>query len=654
MADVNHQFDARIEHDPNISLQALLIRAELTIDERFAEQPRLLAEIQSTLGIAFGAIGKFPKAVELLERSARYFEEKFGFEDTRTLESWQHLISAYSSAERLEDAINLSEKLVATKEQLLGIDAPQTLRAKSQLGSLYNQTFSLLGKARAINAPLLEKMKEVLGDEHPDTIWAMHHLALSNYLQSDRTKRDLAIPLQEEALALHKRVKGEGHPDTLYMMRSLAVVYDQNDRSESAGELLAKILPLAKSTFGNEHPFVVDAMFGVAVVSYGSPVHWQKSMDLMNEALDIVRKHQYEYSISVDLLLRLAGEYRELTNFKQALELTHEAITAHERKHANDNDQTYSLILSLAQLYGSLGINEEQIKALEKASLLMERQNISTQDPKRWSLSTELAKAYAAGGYASKSIELHGMVLDSKSARNVDFRQDARLLAVAYMDSGLDNHAIVLSKDTLANCQQNPAIREMDLWFARRNYYAALHRAGESDQAVSVAKAVLESFGSGDNSERIKYSLLDLADAYRLDGKYQQAVEFYVKAQSLFPANHSPAKLNFAKCYRAVGERDEAIEIYQQSALDAVRQLNEVLKGPPKEPEIVVNDKQVARINPTNYGSPRRIMRPVNDLAELLAETGQWESAKQQLTILSSYQIHGDTHVWQGVDRQCG
>jgi hypothetical protein len=59
----------------------------------------------------------------------------------------------------------------------------------------------------------------VLVMEHPDTLTAMHNLALTLYAQGDLAG---ARKLQEQVLAASRRVLGEEHPDTLRAMNNLA------------------------------------------------------------------------------------------------------------------------------------------------------------------------------------------------------------------------------------------------------------------------------------------------------------------------------------------------------------------------------------------------------------------------------------------------
>jgi len=54
--------------------------------------------------------------------------------------------------------------------------------------------------------------REVLGDNHPDTLISMNNLAA---LYQSQGKYDEAEPLYVECLKLRREVLGDNHPDTL-------------------------------------------------------------------------------------------------------------------------------------------------------------------------------------------------------------------------------------------------------------------------------------------------------------------------------------------------------------------------------------------------------------------------------------------------------
>lgn len=65
---------------------------------------------------------------------------------------------------------------------------------------------------------MLELQRQVLGEEHPDSLQAMHDLAMT---WKSRGRRDDAISLMGECLQLRRSVLGPEHPFTKDSDRTL-------------------------------------------------------------------------------------------------------------------------------------------------------------------------------------------------------------------------------------------------------------------------------------------------------------------------------------------------------------------------------------------------------------------------------------------------
>ena len=72
---------------------------------------------------------------------------------------------------------------------------------------------------------------KIIGPENPETLAAMHNLAVSH----GKVRRpDKAIKMQEEVLSLSRKIKGPGHLETLGDMTSLAETYGKIGRRTEA------------------------------------------------------------------------------------------------------------------------------------------------------------------------------------------------------------------------------------------------------------------------------------------------------------------------------------------------------------------------------------------------------------------------------------
>ncbi|KAJ7897516.1 P-loop containing nucleoside triphosphate hydrolase protein [Mycena leptocephala] len=134
--------------------------------------------------------------------------------------SSQYLL-IFKEAGKYKQTEKLLKEVLKKQKQLLGDNHPDTLHT---MGNLAN-TYSDLGehrKAEELNVIVLEKWKQLLGDNHPHTLCTMGNLA-NTY--SDLGEHRKAEELNVIVLEKQKQLLGDNHPDTLRTMSNLARIY---------------------------------------------------------------------------------------------------------------------------------------------------------------------------------------------------------------------------------------------------------------------------------------------------------------------------------------------------------------------------------------------------------------------------------------------
>jgi tetratricopeptide (TPR) repeat protein len=107
-------------------------------------------------------------------------------------------------------------------------------------------TYSDLGehqKAKELKATVLEKQKQDLVDNHPDTLCTMGNLANTySHLGEHQKAKELKATVLEQ----WKQILGDNHPDTLHTMGNLASTYSALGEHQKAKELKATVLEKQK------------------------------------------------------------------------------------------------------------------------------------------------------------------------------------------------------------------------------------------------------------------------------------------------------------------------------------------------------------------------------------------------------------------------
>jgi tetratricopeptide (TPR) repeat protein len=120
-----------------------------------------------------------------------------------------------------------------------------------------------------------------LGTDHPYTLESMQHVAESLLVLG---RKDEALKVAEESLALHRSKLGSGHLDTIQSMLTLAEVYSALNRNAEAVKLGEEGLAYRKSKLGPDHPRTLQAMNYLATF-YAAVGRYADSLKLLEETL---------------------------------------------------------------------------------------------------------------------------------------------------------------------------------------------------------------------------------------------------------------------------------------------------------------------------------------------------------------------------------
>ncbi len=266
LAGAEAQLAAKMEPDPNLKLATLLDRAMAKVDERFADQPRVRAEVQATLASAFYSIGRYAEAARLWEQVRQYRETTLGRDVPATLASMHNLALSYLAGFRHADALKLCEETLALRKAKLGPNHPDTLKSMNNLAMCYLEVGRRGDPALKLSAlklceETLPLLKAKFGPDHPNTLASMNNLAC-NYAAVGRHAD--ALKLHQEVLALRKDKLGPDHPYTLRSMHNVAICYDNLRRETDALKLYQEVLALSKDKLGPDHPDTLGITLSVA------------------------------------------------------------------------------------------------------------------------------------------------------------------------------------------------------------------------------------------------------------------------------------------------------------------------------------------------------------------------------------------------------
>ncbi|KAF8182452.1 hypothetical protein K438DRAFT_1767370 [Mycena galopus ATCC 62051] len=303
----------------------------------------------------------------------------------------------------------LVKEVLEKQKQLLRDNHPNTLQTMGNLASIYSK----LGehqKAKELTVIVLEKQKQVLGENHPATLRTMGNLAItySNLGEHQKDKELKVIVLEKQ-----KQVLGENHPDTLHTMGSLAVTYSNLGEHQKAKELEVIVLEKWKQVLGENHLDTLLTMGNLAII-YSNLGEHQRAKELKAIVLEKQKKVLGEnHPSTLHTMGSLAVTYSHLGEYQMAKEL--EVIVLEKRKQVlgENHPSTLQTMGNVATRYSHLG---EHRKAKELNVIVLEKQKQVLGENHHDTLKTmgNLAITYSDLGEHQMAEELKACVLEKQ------------------------------------------------------------------------------------------------------------------------------------------------------------------------------------------------------------------------------------------------
>ena len=265
---------------------------------------------------------------------------------------------------KISDSERLSSQAVKIYREILGDDHCDTLTTMHNLASTYRAQ-GRTGEAAGLQEEVLEKSRRILGDDHPDTLTTMDSLAKTYSYQG---KTGEAAGLQEEVLEKERRILGDDHPDTLTTMNNLANTYWAQGRTGEAAALHEQVLEKRRRILGDEHPSTLTTMHNLAT-TYWARGRTGEAAALEEQVLEKRRRILGDdHPATLTTMNNLATTYRDLGRTAEAAALEEQVLEKRRRILGDDHPDTLASMNNLATTYRAQGRTGE-VAALEEEVL---------------------------------------------------------------------------------------------------------------------------------------------------------------------------------------------------------------------------------------------------------------------------------------------
>ncbi|KAJ7144745.1 hypothetical protein C8R43DRAFT_563088 [Mycena crocata] len=435
----------------------------------------------------------------------------------------------YYHSRRNEDALNLRAKVLEKRRNIFGNDHLNTLTAMIWLASTYHR-LGQFTEAAELEVVALEKRRKILGDDHLDTLPVMGNVAMTYYKMGRFTE---AHKLNLVVLEKRRKILGDDHPATLTAMGNLAMIYHKLGRFTEAHELNLVVLEKWRKILGDDHPHTLMAMGNLAMI-YHKLGRFTEAHELNLVVLEKWRKILGDdHPHTLMAMGNLTSTYHRLGKFTEALELEVVVLEKQRKILGDDHPYTLTAMAWLASTYRELGKLKE---AMELEVVVLEKQRkISGDDhPDTLMAMGNLASTYHKLGPLKEAAELQAMVLEKRRKILGDDHPDTVTtmgnLAMTYHKLWQFTEAVELQVVVLEKRRKILGDHHPDTLLAMSNLALAYHKLGQFIEAAELEVVVLDKLRKflGDDHPDTLLAMGNLAFTFYQLGQLKEAQELQV------------------------------------------------------------------------------------------------------------------------------
>lgn len=550
-------------------------------DSLGSDHPEVVLRARTNLAHAYRDAERLAEAIDLFERVLADSTRGLGPDHPRTLAARDALAGVYRETDGLDRAIPLYERGLADRLRILGADNPDTLRSRNNLAYVY-QTAGRLDQAIDLFTQNLAEHERLLGPDHALTLSSLKNLA--NACQ-EAGRLDEATSLFERVLTDSIRILGPDNPNTLISRNNLAGAYQALRRINKAIPLFQQNLTDSTRVLGSDHHDTVVFRNNLAN-AYAIAGKIDRAIPLFEQILnDNEQSLGPGHPHTLASRESLADAYREAGRLEAAIDLFAKNLTYHEQAFGPDNPNTLASRSNLAGTYKSAGKLDQAIELFER--ILVDRERILGADhPDTLTSRSNLAGAYQEAGRIDEAIPLFERVLTdfecSLGPANPLTLAARNNLAGAYLKSGKLDQALLLFKQVLTDREQSLGTMHPLTIISRGNLAGAYGDAGELGLAADMFEQTLVDSQRilGPNHPHTLTSRNNLASTCLAMGRFDRAIDLFeqnlAESQIVLGPDHPHAiasRGNLAAAHRDAGRLDEAIGLFERTLADCERVL---------------------------------------------------------------------------------
>lgn len=462
--------------------------------------------------------GETVSARELLDAGAMRIETDLAEQPELQASLALTIASVYAQQGEYDKAEQLLDRSYALRREILGDDHPDTIKTMGELAPLYYRQ-GRYQESEELSRKTYEAATKVFGESHYLTLRFLSSIGLAVWRQS---RFDEAELIQSEVLATRLRVLGDQHRDVVSAYNNLAGVYMMQGRLDDAADTHAKAHEAGRRILGSDHPHTLDALNNLAMDRLQQG-RYAEAEPLFEEVIELRRKILGgEHPRTIGSLNNLANVYVQRGLFEKAEALFLQCLELRRKTLGDSHLETLWSAADLADVYNLQGRYSEA-ESLYRETLSKRRETLGDDHYDTQMSMLLLAELLEKRAAFEEAESLYREIVDRQESsvnpeHMIKLRAQGGLGRLLATQGQLDE-AQVLLEDTLAGARTNASQDPFLIGTTLGIYGYCLTKLRKFEQAESVLSEALETISPVDElghvyaEDIIRYTA-DLYDAW--------------------------------------------------------------------------------------------------------------------------------------------
>lgn len=375
--------------------------------DTLSDNPEAEARMQETIGLTYLAMSHTTQAQTHLQGAVENRQQALGPDHPDTLRAMRELATVFKEQGRYAESEALLRKTLTAQKRVLGQDHKDTFVTITVLAAVCEAQDQPMTSEKLFS-DLWQLQKKVLGPDHMETLGTLGNMAA---FMTRQGRPEEALTLEKERLERTQRTCGQRDSRTLVSMSITASAYEAAGQPSEAEKLYTGAMAIMKQALGPDHPDTLNQIDKVADLQrrQGRPT---EALKLHQEVLESRKRTLGAQHPDTLLAMRHVAEDLDADGKSPAAEAVQQNVLEILRNTSgSEHADTLAQMEVLAETYESHGRHTEAV-TLQREVLKVRRHTLGSSNRQTLRSMAQVARSLSVMGHKDEAEKAQAEVIE--------------------------------------------------------------------------------------------------------------------------------------------------------------------------------------------------------------------------------------------------